>query len=80
MHLSNALAVAENFDAEGLHSVIVNVLQMILVDAPVLSPHAFPQLEPYLPLEVDALIHSEVRMFVISSGVRFGPSPDIIHG
>ena len=80
MHLSNAIGVADNFDAEGLHNITTNVLQMVLVDALVLSPHAFSQLEPYLPLEVDALIHSEVRMFVISSGVRFGPSPDIIHG
>ena len=45
MHISNALGVAD-FDAEGLHDIIVNVLQVVLVDAPVLSPHAFPQLGP----------------------------------
>ena len=80
MHLSNALAIAENFDAEWLHNIILDVIQMILVDAPVLSSHAFPQLEPNLPLEAYAIIPYQVCMSVISSGVRLGPSQDIIHG
>ena len=45
MHLFNALVVSENVDAEGLHNIIENVLQMVLVDALVLSPHEFLQLE-----------------------------------
>ena len=58
MHLSNAISVADNYYTEGIHNIIVNVLQMILVDAILLSPHAFPQLKPNIPLEVNALINS----------------------
>ena len=46
MHISNAIGVADNFYAEELHNITMNVLQMVLVDAMVLSPHAFSQLEP----------------------------------
>ena len=75
MHLSNTLDVAENFDAEGLQNIIVNVIQVVLVEALVISPHAFHQLEPYLPLEVDVLIHSKVRMSIIPRGIHLVPSP-----
>ena len=59
MHIYNLIVVAENFDSKGLHNIIANVLQMVLVNAPVLYTHAFRQLEPYLPLEVDAFILSK---------------------
>ena len=75
MHLYKALGVADNYDMEGIYNIIVNVLQMVLVETPVLSPRAFPLIEPKLPLEVDALIHSLVCMSVISRGVRLHPSP-----
>ena len=45
MHLSNALGVAEIFDAKGLHNIISDVLHVVMVDTSVLSTHAFPQLE-----------------------------------
>ena len=80
MHISNVIGVAENFDAEGFHNIIVNILQMFLVDAPVLSSHSFTQLEPYLPLKVNTLIHIQVGMSVIPRCVRLGPSPEIIRG
>ena len=80
MHLSNTLRVAENFDSKGLHNIIANVLQMVLVDALVLSLHAFTKLKLSLPLEVDALIPYKVCMFVISSAVRLHPSTEIIRG
>ena len=80
MHLSNSIEVAENSDAEGLHTTIANVLQMVLVDAPVLSTHSFPQLETNILLEVESLIHSQVCMSVISRGARLRPSPEIISG
>ena len=60
MYLSNALGIADSFDAEGLHNIIANVLQIVLIDDPVLSPHAFTQLKPNLPLEVNTLIPSKV--------------------
>ena len=56
MHISNTLDVVDNFDAEGLHNIIANVLQMVLVDALVIYPHEFPQLEPY-PLLKLALLY-----------------------
>ena len=57
MHIHNALGVAEYPDVEGFHNIISNILQVVLVDALVLPPHAFPQLEPKLPLEVGAFIN-----------------------
>ena len=78
MNISNALGVAANFESEGLQNIIANVLEMVLVDVPVLSPHAFPQLRTKLPLEVDTLISSQVCMYVISSGVYLLPSQEII--
>ena len=80
MHLTNALGVVENFDAEGIHNIIVNVLQVVLVDATVLSLYAYPQLEPYILLKVDAIIHSKLCMSVIPRGICLGPSPQILHG
>ena len=80
MYLSNALGVADNFDFEGLHNIIANIIQVVLVYAPVLSPHKFTKLKPYLPLEVDSIIHSKVRMSVIPCGIRLVPSPEIIRG
>ena len=76
MHISNALSIAENFNTEGIHNIIVNLLQVVLVDTPVLSPHAFTQLEPYIPLKVDALIHIKVRMSIIPRGIHIGPRPE----
>ena len=69
MHLFNALGVAENPDAEGFHNIILNVLQVVLVDAPVLLPHAFPQIEPNLPLKLDTLIKYHICMPIISNTV-----------
>ena len=80
MHIFNALGIAGNFYAEGLHNIIVDVLQIVLVDSPVLSPHSFPQLKPYLPLKVVALIHSQVRMSIIPFGFRLVSSLEIICG
>ena len=53
---------------------------MFLVDAPVISPHAFTQLKPYLPLKVDALIPGEVRMSFITRGIRISPGPESLRG
>ena len=46
MHLTYALVVAENFDFEGFHNVIANILHVVLVDNMMLPPHALTQLEP----------------------------------
>ena len=46
MHLSHALRVADDFDFEGLYNIIANIIHVVLLDAPVLSPRAFPQLKP----------------------------------
>ena len=56
MQLTYTLGVAENFDFEGIHNIIANILHVVLVDAPVLPPHAFTQLKPQPPLEVDSFI------------------------
>ena len=57
MHLPKALDVSEDPETEGFHNIIANILQVVLLDALVLPPHAFPQLEPKLPLEVDSFIN-----------------------
>ena len=80
MHLSHALGVAENFDFEGPHNIIANILHVVLVEAPVLSPHAFTQLKPQPPLEVDTFILSKERMSVIPRGIRIIPSPESLYG
>ena len=80
MHIYNVLGVVENFDSEGLHNIIVDILYVVLVDTPVLSPPAFTQLEPWLPLKVDTIIPSKVCMSVMSRGICLCPSPKILHG
>ena len=78
MHHTYALGVAENFDSEGLHNIISNILHVFLVDTPVISPPEFPQLEPCLPLNVDTLIPSKVCMSVIPHGIRLSKIPEIL--
>ena len=80
MHISNALGVAENPDVEGIHNIIVNVLQVVLVDDLVISPYEFCQFEPKFPLEIDTLINYQVCMPVISRSVRIFPIPEIVCG
>ena len=46
MHLTYAIGIAENFDFEGFHNAIANILHVVLLDTPMLPPHAIPQLEP----------------------------------
>ena len=46
MHLMHALVVAENFYVEGLHNTNANILHVVLVETPMLPPHALPQLKP----------------------------------
>ena len=57
MHILHALGVAEDFNFEGFHNIIANILHMVLVDASVFSPHALSQIEPQLPLKVDTLFN-----------------------
>ena len=65
---------------EGLHNIIENVFQVVLVDALVISTHVFPQFEPRLPLKIDAFIKSQVVILVISKTVFILPSPKIVRG
>ena len=61
MRLPNALGVAEDPDTEGIQSIIEYVFQVVLVDSPVLPPHAFTQITPKLPIKFDAFIKSQVN-------------------
>ena len=42
----HALDVAEDFNFEGFHNIIANILHVVLVDTPVFSLHAIPQIKP----------------------------------
>ena len=53
MHLTYEIGIEENFDFEGFHNIIANILHVILVDTPMIPTHEMHQLEPSLPLEVD---------------------------
>ena len=75
MHLPNALGVVENYDTKGFNNIISNVFQVVMLDAPVIPPHSFPQLEPKLLLEVDAFIKSQVDIPVIPNTVFIHPIP-----
>ena len=57
MRLLNALGVAEDPYAEEFQNIIANILQVVVVDAPVLSPHVFHKLEPKLSRYVDAFFN-----------------------
>ena len=46
MHLMHALGIAENFEFEGFHNMIANILHVVLVDTPMLPTHALTQLKP----------------------------------
>ena len=52
MNLHHALGIVENPNTEWFHNIIVNIFQVVLVDASVLPSHALPQLEPKLLLKV----------------------------
>ena len=52
MHILNTLGVAENSNTEWFQNVIANILEVVLIDAPVLPPHSLSQLEPKLLIEV----------------------------
>ena len=80
MHLYNALDVAENSDTEWFHNIIVNVFQVVLIDAPVLPPHEFPQLEKNIPLKVDAFTKFQLIMPIIFNAVFLCPTPEIVRG
>ena len=56
MHLLNALGIAGNSNTELFHNIIANIFQVVMVDGPVLPPHALYQLKPKLLLEVNALV------------------------
>ena len=80
MHLNNALGLADNSEKEFLHNIIMNVFQVVLVDALMISPHALPQLEPNLLLEVDAFIKSQLGTPFISNTVTICPGPEVFSG
>ena len=80
MHLYNALDVAENSDTEWFHNIIVNVFQVVLLEASVIPPHALTQLEPNFLLETNTFIKSQVGIPVISNTVTLHPSPEVVHG
>ena len=80
MHLHNALGIADNSNTEWFHNISAKVFQVILVVASVLPPHALPQLEPKLVLEVNAFIKSQVGIPVISNTVFLCTSPEVICG
>ena len=46
MNLTHVLGVAEDFDFEGFHNIIANILHVVLVETPILRPHEIIQLEP----------------------------------
>ena len=58
MHLLNALDVEDNSDRKWFHNVIVNILEVVLKDDPVLPRYQLSQLEPKLFLKVDEFIYS----------------------
>ena len=80
MHIHNALSVAENSDTEWFHNIIVNLFQVVLVDALVLPPHALSQLKLNPPLEVDAFIKYQLGIPVISNTVFLPQSLEVVHG
>ena len=71
MHLTYALGISENFDFEGFHNIILNILHMVLVDTPMLPPHEIPQLK---------LILRKVIMSIIPCGIHVRPSPEVLRG
>ena len=56
MYLLNALVIVNNSDTEWFHNIISNIFQVVLVDALLLHPHAFLQLEPKLLLKVNVFV------------------------
>ena len=80
MHIHNNIGVGEDYDTEGFHNIIANIPQVFLVYSPVIPPHAFFQLEPNTPLEVDASINYKAIMTIISNTFFLRPIPEIVHG
>ena len=50
----DALGVLEDYDSEGFHNVIVNIVDMVLEGAMMFLPHDLTQLKPNIFLKVDA--------------------------
>ena len=80
MHIMDALGVLEYSDSEGFQNIIVNILDIILEDAPIILPDALPQLESNLILKVDAPIRVRVSIPICVNPIHFCPGPEFIYG
>ena len=62
MHLTDAINVLYISDPERFHYFIVNIFDVVLVGAPVIPPHALPQLKPNIFLKVTAPIWPQINI------------------
>ena len=76
----DALSILGNAYPEGLHSIIVDVIDVVLKYVPVLPPHAIYQLKLQLFLKVGATFRSADGISHRVTPVHLGPSPELFHG
>ena len=79
MHLMDELSLLENDDSEGIHNIIVDILDMIMDIWPVFPPHALCQLEPQLLQKVGAPLQSADGVSWSVDSFHIGPSTELLH-
>ena len=62
-----------------LHNLIVDIFNVFFKGVTVPPLHAFPQLKPYILLEVFASVRPTDQVPVRVGPVCLGPSPEILH-
>ena len=80
VHLTDALRVLEDADSEWFYNVIVNIFDVFLEDAPVIFPHALPQLKPNIFLKFNAYVPPQVNTPQYVVTIFLHPIPELIHG
>ena len=75
MHIEDVLSVLENSDFEGFHNVIVNIFDVVLVDAMMPLLHSLPQLKLNLIPKVYASIVSQLHNPQAIVSISLCPSP-----
>ena len=56
MNLTDALKLLEKYYPERFYNAIVNIFDVVLESAPMRTPHALPQLELNISLNIDSSI------------------------
>ena len=80
MDLTDTFGVLENYESEGFHNIIVNILDVILEAALMFLPNDLPLFEPNIFLKVNAPICERLQNNLCINTIYIHPSLELRHG